>query len=137
MKRTWGLRILPFAWAMIGADGGGCDPWAGWSNPPPAAPPSEPYCYTDPPLGCAAVCMDVDVVGWTAPCSNVEAGPQTDAFEAKVQSLLDSANAQSVAVCTADNLGATLTPCMVGINPAEWPNQDHATCTTPPAGCPL
>jgi hypothetical protein len=135
MKRTWGLGILPFAWSMIGADGGGCNLGTGYAMP--AAPPSEPYCYTDPPLGCAAVCTDVDVVGWTSPCSNVEAGPRTDAFEAQVQSLLNAANAQSVSVCTADNLGATLTPCMVGITPVEWPNQDPTACSTPPSGCPL
>jgi hypothetical protein len=26
--------------------------------------------------------------------------------------------------------------CQDGIQPAEWPNQDHEVCTPPPAGCP-
>jgi hypothetical protein len=137
MNRTSALAIVPFAWMMIGAKD--CDPWADWEKPPPAPMPSstKPFCYTDPPLGCAAICKDVDLMSWTGPCSNIEAGPQTDLFEKKIEAAVNMAADQGIQLCTASNIGSALTPCMAGITPVEWPNQDHEVCTPAPPGCPL
>jgi hypothetical protein len=137
MKKTYALAVVCFSWTMIGAKD--CNPWAGWSNPPPASStsPSKPFCYTHPPLGCAAICKDVDLAGWTAPCSNVEAGPLTADFEDKMNAILAVAAMKGIQICTADKIGFTTTPCQVGITPVEWPNQDHTVCASAPPGCPL
>lgn len=137
MKRTYALAIVPFAWTMIGAKD--CDPWAGWSNPPPAstAPPAKPFCYTDPPLGCAAQCAAVDSLAFTDACSNVEAGPREQQFEKLLTDKVSALLIQDQHVCNPSTIGVTITPCQAGITPVEWPNQDHEVCTPAPAGCPL
>jgi hypothetical protein len=138
MKTTYALAVVLFAWTMIGADGGGCAlTQIGQPVPPSAQPtPALPYCYTDPPRGCAVVCMDVGTPTFAPQCANVEAGPRTQSFEDQVDNGLATALDQGVEICPADKLGMELTPCALGITPVEWPNQDHESCTPPPPGCP-
>lgn len=136
MKRTRALAIVPFAWTMIGADDCALTQ-IGQPVPQSSTTPTKPFCFTDPPLGCAAICSDVDVVDWTGACSNVEAGPRTAQFKMDIDNAVSSASAKGVQLCTALNIGAAVTPCMDGITPAEWPNQDHEVCTPSPLGCPL
>jgi hypothetical protein len=135
------VAVVLLAVAMIGADtgGGGCTGTGASSTMSqktmiPSGP--LPYCYEDPPLGCWAICNDVGEAGFTPACSNIEAGMLTDAFEAKIQTIINAANAQGVPLCTADNIGATTTPCAVGITPVELANQDHTVCMSAPPGCP-
>ena len=99
-------------------------------------PPPLPYCLTDPPVGCAAQCVGVDVVGYTDACSNIEAGPRTMQFVMDVDMYVSDLAAQGGTPCPAENLGVTVTPCADGIQPVEWPNQDHTVCTPAPPGCP-
>lgn len=136
MRKTYALVLVPFALSMLGADDCALTQ-IGQPVPPPKTIPTKPYCYTDPPLGCAAICTAVDMPGLTAACSNVDAGPRTAQFEADVNTYLADLAAHGATACPAENLGATVTPCADGIQPVEWPNQDHAECTTPPPGCPL
>jgi hypothetical protein len=137
MDRKRALAIVPFAWLMIGAKD--CDPWAGWSNPPPTQTPSpsKPFCYTDPPLGCAAVCTGEDNVTFTPACSNVESGPLELDFQNLIMAKVNMYLMQDQHVCNPSTIGVTITPCQAGITPVEWPNQDHEVCTPAPPGCPL
>jgi hypothetical protein len=137
MNRTHALALMLFGCMTIGADGS-CNPWAGWTNPPPPSttPPSKPYCYTDPPLGCAAICQDVDTLNFTDACNNIEAGSLTAKFVKDIDAAFNNALNMGTHLCTSSNIGATFTPCMAGITPAEWPGQDHTVCMTAPPGCP-
>ncbi len=143
MGRIHGLALVPFAWTMIGADK--CTGW-GWTSgngqPSPWDPPAMPYCYTDPPQGCSAYCADVDDVELTSACSNVDAGPRTDDFEATIRAIVNMLTMAGTQICDGTNSGDGVTsgvrtnPCQVGIQPVEWPNQDHSVCMSPPPGCP-
>ncbi len=126
-----------FGFVMIGADD--CNITLPWDpgTPGGSPPPPMPYCLTDPPVGCAAVCVGVGVQSFTDACSNIEAGPLTVKFEMDVSNAVATALDNGIEVCPAANLNNTMTPCMDGITPVEWPNQDHAECTPAPPGCPL
>ena len=128
------FALILFACLMIGADDCALTQIG---QPVPPTTPAKPYCLTDPPVGCAAVCAGVGVPALTDACSNIEAGPRTMQFKNDVQIYLDDVAANGGTPCPTENLGAAVTPCMDGIQPVEWPNQDHAECTTPPPGCPL
>lgn len=136
MSRTRALAVVLFAWIALGADG--CDPWARWSNPPPAQAPSpaKPFCNADPPVGCAVVCAAVDDVEFTGACADIGASSRTQQFMADVQSAVDALHAKGQDACSDAQVGmASITPCQDGLAPLEWPNQDHDVCAPPPAGC--
>jgi hypothetical protein len=133
------LLLVLFAWMAIGADN--CDGW-GWSagptknTPAPTPTPALPWCYTDPPQGCAVVCTDPTLP--PAPngcCSNPAADVLTMQFLMHVQNA--EAQAESATGMTLCSLhpNAIVAPCNDGILPVEWPNQDHASCMPAPAGC--
>ena len=103
--------------------------------PPPTSTPAKPWCLTDPPVGCGAICLGVGVPGFTDACNNIEAGPRTMQFVDDVNTYVADLAANNGQACPAANLGVTVTPCADGIQPVEWPNQDHAECTSPPPGC--
>jgi hypothetical protein len=130
-RPTIALAVLLFT-AGIGADNCGVY-WPSASTAPPPPPQStKPCCYTDPPAGCAAVCKDLGDISFTDACVSVAAGPATVDFQTKV----DQASAMlPMPPCDEASLGKTITPCQIGIMPAEWPNQDHDVCMPPPPGC--
>jgi hypothetical protein len=138
MERTYVLAIVPFAWLMIGADGS-CNPWSGWSNPPPAQPPpspAKPWCNADPPVGCAAVCVALDDVEFTSACADIGADKKTGQFVKDIQTVVDARHAKGLDAYDASQVGmGAITPCQDGLPPVEWPNQDHEVCTPPPTGC--
>jgi hypothetical protein len=124
---------------MVGADTSSCSGGPNMSDPNNVYVPGTNYCYTDPPAGCYAYCVDVQAVGFSNECYGVGQGPLEMQFEQKVQTyvsnlppaLLDSFCPQ------ASNTGSYhVTPCQQGITPVEYPNQDHGTCVPVPAGCP-
>jgi hypothetical protein len=100
--------------------------------PPPPPPPSKPWCYTDPPVGCVAMCVDVGTIDFIH-CDGPAAGPVEAVFEQRVEQL---AMTQTEQPCPAGTVGLTVTPCMVGITPQlQPPNQDTTVCTVAPPGC--
>jgi hypothetical protein len=83
-------------------------------------------------VGCGAFC-DADYnVTFSEDCSSVEAGARTVAFQDLVQNLESMAIMKGKEVCTDANIGATISPCMVGIDPVERPGQDHEYCAHGP-----
>jgi hypothetical protein len=131
MKTLPRLLVLVMALCSIGADQKAC------TGAPVGLSKTTIYCYTDPPVGCAAYCQAVHTLGFTYACG----GPAADALEQQfrdyVIAFLDEQDAQGVEVCPQDDLYKYVTPCDVGIIPVEWPGQDHAVCTPAPPGCPL
>jgi hypothetical protein len=95
------------------------------------------YCFTDPPVGCAAYCSGPDTVTFTFACSHISGDALEKQFQDKVMQLANDAAAQGIHFCPEADLTKFLTPCAVDIIPVEWPNQDHAVCTPAPPGCPL
>jgi hypothetical protein len=95
------------------------------------------YCYTDPPVGCAAYCSGPDTVTFTPACSHISAGDLEIMFELKIEANVKELEANGVRACPEADPFSVTTPCQVGIIPQEWPNQDHAVCTPAPPGCPL
>jgi hypothetical protein len=137
MRRACGLLIVPFAWMMLGADDCLQIGPIGQTAPPSAqSAPALPYCNADPPVGCAAVCVAVDDVELNSACSDIGANTRADQFAMDVQTAIDALHAKGLYACNDAQVGvASVTPCQDGLAPLEWPNQDHATCTPPPAGC--
>jgi len=134
-RPTISLAILLFL-SAIGADD--CVlTQIGKPVPPPPSPSSKPFCTTDPPLGCTAVCTDVDVLDFNPACHKVEAGPREMAFEQTLNAKVDALLQQDQHVCNPSTINVTITPCQAGFTPVEWPNQDHEVCMTAPPGCPL
>jgi hypothetical protein len=95
------------------------------------------YCHTDPPVGCAAYCSAKDTVTFLPACLAVGANTRELEFELKVRQLANDAASQGVHFCPEEDLTKFLTPCALGIEPVEWPNQSHEVCTPVPPGCPL
>jgi hypothetical protein len=83
-------------------------------------------------VGCGAFCDADYQVSFSEACTNIEAGQLTLDFENIVMQLEDMAVMHGKDVCTDANIGATISPCMVGVTPVERANQDHASCTTAP-----
>jgi hypothetical protein len=77
------------------------------------------------------------MVGLTNQCGDIGAGPLTAKFQDDVQMAVDMAAAAGKQLCTGDNLTGRITPCLDGIVPVEWPNQDHSVCMPIPANCAL
>lgn len=127
------IFVITFFVLSIGAKD--CGNLGGNVAPPPAS--QKPFCMTDPPLGCAAFCEDVNVVTFTPPCKNIEASTLELDFELTVMNNVQQAETQGVQVCPQANVTVFLTPCALGIFPVEHPNQDHEVCATPPLNCPL
>lgn len=100
--------------------------------PPPPPAPDIPYCYTDPPVGCGAFCDADYQVSFSEACGNIEGGELTIQFEDLIQNLEAMATMEGKDVCTDANIGATISPCKVGIVPVERANQDHESCVTGP-----
>ena len=101
------------------------------------SPYGKPFCFTDPPIGCAAYCKDVGTVAFTDRCSAVDAGDRELAFEVALMQQVDAAIAQGYEVCPKADNTSYVTPCALGIPPVEHPNQDHEVCQTPPLDCSL
>jgi hypothetical protein len=133
-KRLAALVLLAFS--MIGAKG--CDmcdiPWPSYNapstSPPETTTPALPWCYTDPPLGCQAVCLGVGDA-MLMYCDDPGAGP----LEMQFQMDIDGVNDLPGGGCNQGGVGLAITPCTDGIMPVELPNQDHSVCTPPPPGC--
>jgi hypothetical protein len=142
MRKTYALALVPFALSMLGAQDCVFDQIGKPVPGTPGAQPAKPFCYTDPPQGCAAYCQDVDTQDFTPQCANVEAGPREAAFQTFMEDKLNMLLAQGTHVCDGTNSGdgvtsgARATPCMFGFSPVEWPNQDHTVCMPPPPDCP-
>ncbi|WP_437326164.1 hypothetical protein [Sorangium sp. So ce381] len=133
MKRSVShtLLVLVFALCSIGAKK--CTSQSGESLPPS----DKPFCYTDPPIGCAAYCQDVGVVAFTPACSHISAGDRELLFEFTVINRATAEQLNGNQVCPQTDLSFFLTPCHLDIIPQEWPNQDHEYCQPVPPGCPL
>ena len=125
--------VLAFAmiFFVLGIGAKDCGP----SGSPPAS--TKPFYYTDPPLGCAAYCSDVDEVSFTPACRNIEASDRELEFELQVMDGVQHLYAQGIQVCPQADPTSFVTPCAMGIFPVEHPNQDHEYCQTPPLNCPL
>lgn len=126
-SRAHWIIVVMLGLSSIGADD--CFPAAA---PGLAIDPNN-FCYTDPPVGCAAYCSAPDVVSVTPACTHISAGPREFEFEIKVLAHMDLLEAQGIRVCPQANLFNFTTPCMVGVPPVQWPNQSE--CTPPPPGC--
>lgn len=103
----------------------------------PSTPPIDPnnYCYTDPPVGCAAYCSGPDDVTFTPACKHISAGQREIDFENFVITGVNALLAQGKHTCPQADPSNLITPCMTNFPPVQWPNQ--SACTPPPAGCPL
>ncbi|WP_437479419.1 hypothetical protein WME75_33490 [Sorangium sp. So ce1014] len=132
MKRSVSHAVvLVFALCSIGAKK--CAPSSGQ----PSQSPNNPFCYMDPPVGCAAYCKAKDTVEFTPACSHVSAGDRELLFELTVMNRVSEEYAQGNQLCPEADLSFFLTPCHIDIVPQEWPNQDHEFCQSVPPGCPL
>ncbi|AUX44974.1 uncharacterized protein SOCE26_064440 [Sorangium cellulosum] len=133
MKRSVAhtMLVLVFALCSIGAKK--CTPKSGESLPSS----NKPFCYTDPPIGCAAYCQNVDTIAFTPACSDVSAGDKELLFELTVMNRATEEQLNGNQVCPQAELSFFLTPCHLDIIPQEWPNQDYEYCQPVPPGCPL
>jgi hypothetical protein len=134
------IVMLAFALCSIGADSSssGCKPSDSQSNQGAQYNQNKPWCYTDPPIGCAAFCSDVGVISFTLHCGDIDAGPRTKDFMDAVIQFVNAKIAEGYDVCPAQDVRTKfVTPCVVppGFPPVEWPNQDHEVCQTPPLDC--
>jgi hypothetical protein len=130
MKPLLRLLAVTLALCSIGAKDCGTAAPAGGYQP-------NFYCYTDPPVGCAAYCIATNTVAFTPACAHISGDVQALAFEQKVKELVAADLADGNEVCPEADRYKYFTPCDVGIIPAEWPNQDHNVCTPAPPGCPI
>lgn len=135
---SW-LIVLVFALSSIGANPSsqGCQPSGTQSYQGTQSNPDStlPLCYMDPPVGCVAFCIDVDLIAFTPMCENPASDKLTILFKDKVLSDAAELELQGVQVCPVADSKHWVTPCNVGITPQEWPNQDHESCQPVPPGC--
>lgn len=135
MKRWKAIVLGLFALTTTGAKDCGGGWWSSSATKSTSPPPEAtlPFCLSDPPPGCAAVCTAPDLITFTPACSSVDAGPRELGFE---MTIMENAAALMMqgGECT---IGFTVTPCALGLAPVEWPNQDHTVCMSAPAGCVL
>lgn len=131
MNTTSRLLLALMAVCSLGADQKSC------SSAPGGLSKITIYCYTDPPVGCAAYCQAVHTIAFTYACEGPASGAQYEIFRNHVISYLDAQDAQGVEICPQEDLHKYVTPCDVGIPPVELANQDHSVCTPAPPGCPL
>ncbi len=104
--------------------------------PPSTSTSSLPWCYTDPPMGCAVLCTgDPTAAPVDNGCCNVAAADvRASQFLADVQNAEAQAEAMGDTLCEL-HPNVVVTPCSDGLPPVLWPNQDPTTCMAPPAGC--
>jgi hypothetical protein len=133
--------MLAFALCSIGAESSssssGCKPSGAQSSQGTQSNQgsTKPWCYMDPPVNCVAFCVAVNKIAFTPMCGNIEAGELTDLFMEEVINDAEDLEAQSIQVCPGPDSKHWVTPCGVGINPVEHPNQDHEVCQPVPPGC--
>lgn len=132
-SRVQRLMVLLVGLSSLGADKCAPAPGTGTGQNLPIDP--NYYCYTDPPVGCAAYCSAVDVVTFNTACKHISAGPRELDFELYVITKVQEQEAQGVQACPEENLYSYITPCQTPFPPVQWPNQGE--CTPPPAGCPV
>lgn len=77
MKRSASHTILVLVFALCSIGAKKCTTQNGES----LSSSDKPFCYTDPPIGCAAYCQDVGVVAFTPACSHISAGDRELLFE--------------------------------------------------------
>ncbi|WP_437594795.1 hypothetical protein [Sorangium sp. So ce1000] len=126
-------RIVVVAFALCSIGAKKCTPSSGQS----VQNSGLPFCYTDPPIFCAAYCSGVNQVTFTTACSDVGADKQEILFELKVMAGVRELEAEGTQVCPVADPSLFVTPCSVDIIPQEWPNQDHESCQPVPPGCPM
>jgi hypothetical protein len=110
------------------------------TNPPPPPPSiitpdpdALPTCPQDPPRDCWAICLDVDLPGFSDPCHEPPVGMLTAEFEAVVKQKWADAMAAGFEVCAQGTLfTSNVTPCNVGIVPVVDMSEP---CKPAPPGC--
>jgi len=126
-SRAQWLIVVLLGLSSIGADD--CFPAAASSVP---IDPNN-FCYTDPPVGCAAYCRGPDDLAVTPACFHISGGPRELEFEQAVVAQILLLEAEGIRVCPQADLNTFVTPCDVGVPPIQWPDQSE--CLSPPAGC--
>ena len=103
----------------------------------PAKPPSDkPFCPTDPPFGCAAICVNVDEVAFSDDCALLSAGPITAQFKENVYEYVQLSHSEGLQVCSEpDDFGAFVTPCDLKYVPSIGTESLDA-CMLRPQACP-
>ena len=106
-------------------------------TPPPSDPASDkPFCPTDPPFGCAALCVNVDEVAFSDECAELSAGPMTAQFKENVFEYVQLVHSEGMLICNEpDSLGAFVTPCDLGYVPSIGTESLDA-CMLRPQACP-
>jgi hypothetical protein len=133
------LIIIVLMTLMVGADTSSCSSGSSTltGDPNNVYVPGTNYCYTDPPAGCYAYCVNPGMVGFNAACYGPAQGPLEAEFENKVDTYVNGLPPNAPLCREMSSLGSYhATPCQFGITPQEFPNQDHSVCTPVPAGCP-
>jgi hypothetical protein len=127
------LALLPlvlFALVSIGAKE--CSiPWPSYGSSSNPSGSDEPWCLFDPPVGCAATCVDVGQPGFTPPCDDISASKLTAQFENAVGQGIVQAFMAGNEICPEGDT-TTVTPCQLGIFPQPNPPEPPDVCTSPP-----
>lgn len=128
------LCAMAFFASSIGAKD--CAPGNGGGSASANQPSDKPFCLTDPPFGCAALCVNVDEVGFSDECAQLSAGPMTAQFKENVYEYVQLLHGEGKQVCNEpDSLGAFVTPCDLGYVPSTGTESLDA-CMLRPQACP-
>lgn len=121
--------LIVFALLTIGADN--CALTMIGEPVPPR--PQKPFCETDPPYGCIAICVGPDDVALSGNCGDVGAAALTQQFQMDIDMLVQAAQQVGMQFCTPDMMFVTVTPCQVGIIPKQQVTSD--ACMPVPPNC--
>jgi len=93
-------------------------------------------CYTDPPIGCSAVCFGQNVDMQFVGCNNAGAGENAQNFIFEVLLAQDKLHKVGAFPCEESNPIRVITPCDISYMPVLNPaNQDLETCSAPALNC--
>jgi hypothetical protein len=129
------IAVAALSLMMMGADDSGCDNW-GTDEGAPGAPPmsAPPFCPSDPPVLCAALCMYSQTGDCTVPlpttpiitnCTGDGAGPRAAQFVDDINKLFECNENQYYGMSYAT------TPEWYSISPVVT-SRTPADCLTPP-----
>jgi hypothetical protein len=133
--------MLTMAFFVSGIGAKGCDFGKIGEGQAPAEPaPQKPFCLTDPPSGCMAICVELNQVGFTDNCTLPGSGPRTALFKETVFENVTISTAQGMPLCDDENelfinSLSGVTSCAAGYPPQVLQSESLDACAPPPPGC--